>query len=131
MKHQAPTIPLGPAALEQNIRRVRLVSALGRGLVAGYVMSAAELVATVLTSPLWFPLFLFNRVTRRKPWVVEAFRLGSRTRRRWEVCGWRESSEVIAEVVSDIAAQRSPRPQIHERLGSAVPLHDPTFRARS
>jgi hypothetical protein len=56
---------------------------------------------------------LVGRVCLGRPWVIEARATGALNPERvleWRVSGWRRSSQLVEEVVSDLSAGREPNP---------------------
>lgn len=52
------------------------------------------------------------RVLLRRPWIVDARRMGTSLRHSWKVVGWRASGHKIREVAGGIATGREPRAQV-------------------
>jgi hypothetical protein len=94
--------------------------ALGPVLGLTAIAAVLEGFALVVVSPFYLPIYLFTRIVGRRPWIVSAHRLGSRHHREWTVQGWKATSAVIDEVISNLQHQRTLRPQHTEQSGPIV-----------
>lgn len=69
------------------------------------VVPALVLTAEVILLGLLLVIGVVLRVTRRRPWTIEATANDTRERRTWSVTGWRASGQVVEQVAADLARQ--------------------------
>lgn len=88
---------------------VALVIALAL-LVAGatmLVVPALVLTAEAIVLGLLVVIGVVLRVTRRRPWTIEATATDTGERHTWSVMGWRAGGKVAEQVAADLANPRS------------------------
>lgn len=74
--------------------------------VAFVVIPLALLLVEVLIFLVLAGAGLAGRVLLRRPWTLEARRLGASTRMTWSVAGWRDSREALDEIAAALQAGR-------------------------